>query len=63
MSHAKSKASIDFNGADPCFQFLLCSNDGWILAGSEKLRVPSEIKSDKMGQSKGNLPVFLNARY
>lgn len=47
MSHAKSKASIDFNGADLCFQFLLCSSDGWVLAGSEELRVPSEIKSDK----------------
>lgn len=46
MSHAKSEASTDFNGADPCFQLFLCSNDGWILAGSEKLRVPSEIKSD-----------------
>lgn len=46
MSHAKSEASTDFNGADPCFQLFLCSNDGWILAGSENLRVPSEIKSD-----------------
>lgn len=38
---------LDFNGVDHYFQFILCSNDEWILAGSAKLRVPSEIKSDK----------------
>lgn len=38
---------LDFNGADLYFQYILCSNDEWILAGSAKLRVPSEIKSDK----------------
>lgn len=48
---------MDFNAADPCFQFLLCSSDGWTLAGSEEQRVPSEIKSDKGGQDTGNLPV------
>lgn len=38
---------LDFNGVDHYFQFILCSNDEWILAGSANLRVPSEIKSDK----------------
>lgn len=56
MSHAKSKAFMGFNAADPCFQFLLCSGDGWTLAGSEKQRVPSEIKSDKGGQDTGDSP-------
>lgn len=29
----RSKAFVDFNAAEPCFQFLLCSSDGWTLAG------------------------------
>lgn len=46
-----------FNAADPCFLFLSCSSDGWTLAGSEKQRVPPEIKSDEGGQDAGDLPV------
>lgn len=53
MSHAKSKAATGFNGADPGFQFLLCSSDGWVLAGSEKLNVASEIESDKLDKAEG----------
>lgn len=47
---------LDFNGVDHYFQFILCSNDEWILAGSANLRVPSEIKSDKKKKKcdKGN---------
>lgn len=44
---------MDFNGADLCFKFLLCSSDGWALAGSEKLKVASEIESDKLDKAEG----------